>query len=406
MTSFRLEFEHQGQLQEVSFDSDSITLGRDRSSDFVLDHPTVSRQHALIVNEGGGDFRLVVLSRGGLTAIDGQPVEASEVKLYDGMMITLGKYSVRFRSEYAPKKAAGGSTAGAGAGGAAAAMTSAGGAASASAPGPAGSPAGPAGSPAGSAGSPAGPAGSSEPPGSQKPEQKDDGGAGIQSWDEIAASSEADEESSDQEGASGVAAFRQAREEDEEEETNPVIVVGGLLGAVFLLMVAVFGGASSGEDESQAAGPQEEVEAVPVEVSVNCHDETSCRSAAESHYERGIDLLKRPKLESNLFDGYVELLTAKAALEEGGIEEIPEHMADLVEERDEAREELDGEFQTLEWRYDDAEREGNIWRMVETIEQVKDTFPDPTAQEYQWAEEKERQLRRQGEYPDGPRPIR
>src|SRR5690554_1793712 len=97
MSSFWLEFDLNGQTQNASFTSQSVTIGRDRGSDFILDHPTVSRQHALIVEEGGGSYRLVVLSRGGLTAVDGQPV-SGEATLWDGAMLTLGKHSVRFRA--------------------------------------------------------------------------------------------------------------------------------------------------------------------------------------------------------------------------------------------------------------------------------------------------------------------
>ncbi|TXD36005.1 FHA domain-containing protein, partial [Lujinxingia vulgaris] len=104
MSSFWLEFDHNGQTQNASFNSQSVTIGRDRGSDFILDHPTVSRQHALIVEEGGGNYRLVVLSRGGLTAVDGQPV-SGEVSLWDGAMLTLGKHSVRFRAPDATARA-------------------------------------------------------------------------------------------------------------------------------------------------------------------------------------------------------------------------------------------------------------------------------------------------------------
>nr|MBA2661203.1 FHA domain-containing protein [Lujinxingiaceae bacterium] len=105
MASFWLEYEQNGNLQKFPFDAQSISIGRDKGSDFVLDHPTISRQHALIMNDGQGSFRLVALSRGGLTALEGTPVQ-SEIALYDGAVLHLGKLWFRFRSEYAPRRPA------------------------------------------------------------------------------------------------------------------------------------------------------------------------------------------------------------------------------------------------------------------------------------------------------------
>ncbi|MFU8806631.1 MAG: FHA domain-containing protein, partial [Bradymonadaceae bacterium] len=105
MASFWLEYEQNGALQRFPFDAQSISIGRDKSSDFVLDHPTVSRQHALIVTEGGGVFRLIVLSRGGLTALEGQPVQ-NDTELYDEALLHIGRLSFRFRSDHAPPRPA------------------------------------------------------------------------------------------------------------------------------------------------------------------------------------------------------------------------------------------------------------------------------------------------------------
>lgn len=65
MGSFWLEYEQNGNLQTFPFEDGNVTIGREQTCDFVLDHPTVSRQHALIVDDGSGQFRLVVLSQGG-----------------------------------------------------------------------------------------------------------------------------------------------------------------------------------------------------------------------------------------------------------------------------------------------------------------------------------------------------
>lgn len=365
--SFRLEFEHQGELQEIAFDQDSITIGRDRSSDFVLDHPTVSRQHALVVQEGPSDFRLVVLSRGGMTALDGQRVETDEVELYDGAMVQLGQYSVRFRSEEAPSQPVGNQGA-----------SSAG---------------------AGMAGhqAPVDDSGQDDLEGEPQPAESDESG-NIQSWDEIAADDSGDDTSAST-PKGGAAALKEARSSDDDEETSPLIVAVGLVGAVGMLGFAVvmgLGGDSGAEDQQEEVAEEE----VPVEVTVDCYDETSCYDGAEAHYERGIDLIEREVLETgNLFEGYHRLVKASAYLEEGGIEEIPEEMSDLEEEHDRARERLDDQFREFRVRFHQADQRDRHEEMARILDEVEDHFPDRTAQENQWAREERRLMQREGIYP-------
>ena len=114
MATFRLEYSKEGETREFPFEKDAVTIGRDQSADFVLDHPTVSRQHAVIRREAPGQLKLVVLSRGGLTAVDGEQID-SEIELHDGSKINFGKLVFTFRSQEAPRKPAShGSQAGAG----------------------------------------------------------------------------------------------------------------------------------------------------------------------------------------------------------------------------------------------------------------------------------------------------
>lgn len=96
MGHFWLEFENQGHQQRYDFEQASVSIGREATSDFHLDHPTVSRQHAMIVENYGG-HQLVVLSRNGLTAVDGQVVSGT-VDLRPGMTIQVGEVQLGFRA--------------------------------------------------------------------------------------------------------------------------------------------------------------------------------------------------------------------------------------------------------------------------------------------------------------------
>ena len=102
--AFTLETNDGQQARAFQFDGAQVTIGRDRSSDFTLDHPTVSRQHA-IVQWDGAAYKLVILSRGGLTAIDGQQV-AGEVQLFDGAQLMFGQLQFIFRSAHAGNRPA------------------------------------------------------------------------------------------------------------------------------------------------------------------------------------------------------------------------------------------------------------------------------------------------------------
>ena len=365
MASFRLEFEQGGETRQVSFDKDSISIGRDRSSDFVLDHPTVSRQHALIVHEGPGQFQLVVLSRGGLTAIDGQPVEASEIDLYDGAGLTFGQYTVCFRSEEAPKAPstpASGSGYGAGASGSGAGD-----------------------------GAPAGGGADREQPVEEAAEESaDDGGAGIKSWDEIAAS----DEESEAEANSSSRTIKDIRDDHEDEETNPVIVGAGVILAVGFLAFGFLGGGDD-EDAQQRQAAQSIFEQEPIPLSPDCLEPASCEEDAYHHYERGIDMIEGRAIETgNLFRGYHRLLLAEAYLEEAGIDEIPSDMEQWHEKHDMARESLDTTFRELRMRYHQADQRDRPRDMRRVIDEVEEHFPEREAREAEWARNKERELRR------------
>lgn len=102
MPQFWLEFEQEENSQKFDFSKQTVTIGRDSSSDFHVDHPTVSRQHAMIV-EVQGAYQLVVLSKNGLTAIDGDKVEGT-IDLLSGMVLQMGEIKFTFLSNDVPAK--------------------------------------------------------------------------------------------------------------------------------------------------------------------------------------------------------------------------------------------------------------------------------------------------------------
>ncbi len=369
MASFSIEFEQGGELQQMSFQSESISVGRDRSSDFILDHPTVSRQHALIVHQGGGHFALVVISRGGLTALDGTPVESAEVQLYDGSAITLGKYTVRFRSHQAPPRPQGG-------------MADLGAFASFDdGPGVA---------------APEKDENFDEPEPEPEPEPKKDGGPGIMSWDEIAAGSEEDEKQEAEQEPSNFQRIQEAKKDD--EGSNPIVIVGALLGAGLLLLVALSGG-SSGSSTSGGGGSAVE-EDEPVSISVSCIDPSACEQDAEHNYQRAIDLIEQRAIETgNLFEGYERLLLAEAYLKEAGIDEIPAEMDQWHELHDMAREELDSRFSDLRMRFHQAAQRNQHREMASVLNEIQAYFPERTARENRWARNQESRMKSEGSYP-------
>ena len=371
MASFWLEFEQGGQLQQSSFESESIAIGRDRSSDFILDHPTVSRQHALIVHQGGGSFQLVVLSRGGMTAVDGKPVQSTETDLYDGTGITLGKYTVRFRSHQAPKKPAGSGD-----------MSDLGGISGLG------------------SGVDGGTGGGGIDVPEEPEEEAEDGGASIVSWDEIAAASAA-EEAASKESEAAPTDFERIRQgkEKNKEGSNPAIIIVGLAGAGLMLFIALSSGGGNGGGVAQTQErPFEEQE--PVAISVSCIDPAACEQEAERSYERALDLFEQREVETgNLFEGYERLLQTQAYLQEAGINEIPDEMDEWQEKHDMAREELDRRFQESRMRFHQANQRGRYSDMVDILTEIEAYFPERTARENRWARDQENDMKSKGTYP-------
>jgi hypothetical protein len=448
MGSFWLEYEQNGNVQTFPFKDGNVTIGREQTCDFVLDHPTVSRQHALIVDDGGGQFRLVVLSQGGLTAVDGEKLQ-EEAALYDGSELYFGKLAFRFRSEQAPARPheqSGGRPA-AGSGGHAG-----------STPGRRGSQAGgssrqsagqdsdrqpqsqpgagrPAGQGAG-AGGPSRPqssqsnetsardssanASDSSPmsTGSGSPDSSDSQGsktsstantssrAGVKSWDEIAESAEVDEDDeesvdpssslADNIGSGGVGGDDQ---EGAIEETDPKVALGGLIGIG--LFMAYFFWPSGGPGPKSNNDPLEETDPAEM-VQVECLSDKECIKKAKSAYALGQENLDKQDSEvGNLFGAYRRFLEAQQYLEQAERDQNPSKLSDLQPNIDKAREALDEIFRNYQVKYRTAEKNSQPREMADALKTIQRYFPDKNAPEYKWAEDRILNMKERGKYPAG-----
>lgn len=82
-----LTFSVHGQVQKMPCGS-VFTVGRDYSSDLVLDDKVVSRNHAIIRQLGGGDYFVIDSGSSNGTYVNGSRV--AEAKLEPGDRLTIG----------------------------------------------------------------------------------------------------------------------------------------------------------------------------------------------------------------------------------------------------------------------------------------------------------------------------
>src|SRR5690242_561913 len=79
--------------ERIALDKEKVTFGRSKSSDCVLAHPTVSREHFYVEHNNG---KLFLVDRGGEngTFVNGERV--SWIELTDGDKIRAGPFTMVF----------------------------------------------------------------------------------------------------------------------------------------------------------------------------------------------------------------------------------------------------------------------------------------------------------------------
>jgi len=87
--------------QEITISKSRLTVGRRPSNDIVIDHLTVSGQHAAIDTSSSGSFVLDLGSTNG-TMVNAQPVKKHLLQHDD--VIDIGKYKLRFQVEESGKQ--------------------------------------------------------------------------------------------------------------------------------------------------------------------------------------------------------------------------------------------------------------------------------------------------------------
>lgn len=401
MSSFWIEVEQNGVVQTYPFENkNSVSFGRDRMADFVLDHPTVSRQHGLILHDPRSGYRLMVMSKGGMTAVDGSKV-MGEVPLYDGSVLHFGQISVVFRSHGALPKPGAGSFAQGGFG-------------AASLEEPVGQPAS-LGQPRGGFGAaPATQAFASSPQSSSSggfggfdaPPTGDAQGASIGGdaanvWDEIAAQAEAEQIDMGLAEDVAVSDYERMQEASSKakkasEGVNPVLIAACVIAVGFMLYTLMM-------PEPTVHGPIAEQEVNPTEVemkvTVDCLGKDVCLEQAVTAFNIGKQQYeKKDTRVANLFESYKNMLKAQAALKQANLE-APAELSGLDAQKTQARAELISIFRRYRANFVNKQKYKMSQDMLEALLHIKMWFPDKVSPEYQWTERRELEMKVHGTYP-------
>ncbi len=401
MPAFWIDIHQNGASQTYPFDAQSVTFGRDKSADFVLDHPTVSRQHGRIVRDASGGFRLQVLSQGGLTAINGQRVQG-EVPLQSGSSINFGQLQLVFRAEGAPAQPVGGFGAAPGGGGFGAAPGGGGFGAPPGGGGFGAPPGGGAGAPQQAA--PSAPSGGGGAMGFGPSAGKDEkvdaiGGAAASHWAAYADEMEAEMNDGDVGEADEQTDFQrmEAAAAKNQDGVNPFLIVVVVIAAgiaaytVFVPPAGPSAGVVITDD-----GPQPG-EDFPVKV--KCLSKDDCLEKAVEAFKIGKDNYSKKSIHvANLFDSYKKMLEVEAYLDSEKLS-ATDDLKGLAEQKKLAREELDVIFKNYRVTYVSKSKNEMFQDMAVALSAIQTHFPDKVAPEYKWAEARIVEMKSAGTYP-------
>jgi pSer/pThr/pTyr-binding forkhead associated (FHA) protein len=403
MPAFWIDIHQNGASQTYPFDAHSVTFGRDKSADFVLDHPTVSRQHGRIVRDAAGGFRLQVLSQGGLTAINGQRVQG-EVPLQSGASINFGQLQIVFRAEGAPAQPAGGFGAPPGGAGFGAPP---GGAGFGAPPGGAGfgaPPGGGMGGPPTQSAAPSAPSGGGGAmgfgPAATQDESVDSiGGDAASHWAAYADEMEAEMNDGDFEEVEEQTDFQrmEAAAAKNQEGVNPVLIVAVLLAVGMAAYVVFVPPAQDGPGEIAKVESLQPGDPFPVKV--KCLSKDDCLEKAVEAFKIGKDNYSKKSVHvANLFDSYKKMLEVEAYLASENLEP-PDELKGLEEQKQKAREELDVIFKNYRVTYVSRSKNEMFQDMAGALSAIQTHFPDKAAPEYKWAEARVVEMKSAGTYP-------
>ncbi len=362
---FKLEYIVDGQRMEQPFDRPQVVIGRDQSVDFVLNNNTVSRQHAVTTVDQAG-ARLTVLSRGGMTAVNGRQV-SGEVPLTDGSQLHFGQLAFTFRAAQAQQAA------------------------------PAWNPVAPQ-----VAAAPE-PAPALQPP--PKAEIKNENTGGIRSWDDIAAGADEEEEDADlpDDIASNFQKLQRASEKADKNSkgTNPLVVaVGGLL-AIGMLVYTFYPVDKKGVAITQSKGDRPVIEWK--EGDIVCTVPADCQAKAVRLYQVSIETFEKREVDIvNLYTSYKNMDQAEKLLERGEItEEVPE-MKGIAELKAEALTIMERKFVLAKQGFHRHSQRNENQKMADVLNEIQKYFPDKRCKYYRWATVQERAMRDKGIYLQAP----
>jgi len=403
MSSFRLDLEFDGRVQSLTFNTPSVTIGRDPASDVFLDHPTVSRQHSLIVASPQG-YSLVVLSQNGLTGVDGNKIEGS-VPIQNGARLQFGQFLATFHSDHGnPATIPAGRPLlqeiatqpgvsqhqGLGVGILHDSPTAAIPVVGMASPGfgQQGQPQG-----FGQQAQPQQFAPNLNPTGAPAAQPRPTGAIsnphtshGIVSWDDIANQATSDDKGDKVE--THFERMKAASEKNRKQGTNPVILLVVALAAIGATYFLVFADDNDGGGEVII----DEVNKAEIQYLADdfaCLKPDGCMDAAESRYNIGIENLKKKQADvGNLFRGYMSLDMADRFVKASG-KPRPKSMADLDAKRTEALAELKTIEQNYQVQYHRSHQRRAFDDMVAAINGMRAQFPDIRSRVYKDADDKE-----------------